>query len=221
MLSQEDKGKISQKKLKGAIRSCVKEGEGNELLVNEAQWLMQSRAGDHDAYKKLVNTHRDAVFRAAFHVLKNEEETLDVVQESFLKAYQALKSFEGKASFCTWVRRIAVNRSLNRLRDTKKHRAVNALPEGDFVADSRATTPQQNLERSELKMLVRREIDNLSPKHSIALKLHDIEGLSYEEIATMTDSKPGTVMSRIHYARQKLKERLAVYMTGRPERMKS
>lgn len=200
---------------------CVKEGEGNKFVVNEAQWLTQSRAGDHEAYKKLVNAHRDAVFRAAFHVLKNEEETLDVVQESFLKAYQALKSFEGKASFRTWVRRIAVNRSLNRLRDTKKHRAVAALPEGDFVADARAKTPQQVAERSELKKLVHREIEKLSPKHAVALKLHDIEGLSYDEIAKLTDSKPGTVMSRIHYARQKLKERLAAHMPSRGERMRS
>lgn len=189
--------------------------------MNEPQWLTQSRAGDHDAYKKLVNAHRDAVFRAAFHVLKNEEETLDVVQESFLKAYQKLKSFEGKASFRTWVRRIAVNRSLNRLRDTKKHRAVAALPEGDFVADDRVQTPQQITERAELKMLVRKEIDNLPPKHSVALKLHDLEGLSYEEIAHLTDSKPGTVMSRIHYARQKLKERLAGHFQRSQERMKS
>lgn len=212
--------KIPPNNLKAGSHACVKEREGNKF-VNEAQWLTQSRAGDHDAYKKLVNAHRDAVFRAAFHVLKNEEETLDVVQESFLKAYQALSKFEGKASFRTWVRRIAVNRSLNRLRDTKKHRAVAALPEGDFVADVRAKTPQQAAERAELKLLVRQEIDNLPPKHSIALKLHDIEGLSYDEIAKLTDSKPGTVMSRIHYARQKLKERLASHFQGTPERMKS
>jgi RNA polymerase sigma-70 factor, ECF subfamily len=198
--------------MKSSPEPCVDVWKGKPSVLDDAQYILRARAGDHEAFKELMNAHRDAVYRAVYHVLRNEEESLDVVQESFLKAYQALKGFEGKASFRTWVRRIAVNRSLNRLRDTKKHRSVAALPEGDFVADSKSTTPLQNLERRELKELVRREIDALGSNHAVALRLHDIEGLSYGEIAEITGVKAGTVMSRIHYARQKLKERLSIHM---------
>jgi RNA polymerase sigma-70 factor, ECF subfamily len=183
-------------------------------VLDEAQCIMRARGGDHEAYKELVDAHREAVYRAAYHVLKNEEETLDVLQESFLKAYQALKSFEGKSSFRTWVRRIAVNRSLNRLRDTRKHRSVGVLPDGNSLADVRSSTPQQLVERDELRVLIQNEIDRLSPNHALALRLHDIEGLSYVEIAEITGTKAGTVMSRIHYARQKLKDRLTAQVKG-------
>lgn len=183
--------------------------------MTEAELIERARAGDHEAFAVLVKDHREAVYRASYHVLKDEEEALDVVQESLLKAYQRLDAFEERASFRTWARRIALNLSLNRLRDRKVGaRSATSLPEGDLLSDQRAQSPGRLLEGAELKFILHQEIDKLSPKHALALRLHDIEGLTYAEIAEATGVKAGTVMSRIHYARLKLRERLARKIPG-------
>lgn len=176
--------------------------------MDESQLIARARSGDQEAYGMLVKAHREAVYRAAYHVLKNQDDALDIVQDSFLSAYQSLDRFEGRAQFRTWVRRIAVNRALNRIRDDKHERAVRSLPEGDWIADEGSDGPRTSVESKELKELLHQEIDRLKPEHALAIRLHDIEGLTYAEIADITGIKAGTVMSRIHYARRTLRDRL-------------
>ena len=104
----------------------------------ESALLSRSREGDEAAFRELFRRHREAVFRASFHVVKSHDEALDVVQESFLRAWRALEGFEERAGFRTWVRRIAVNLSLNRRR-SKRRRPESSWPGEDLPAVDEST----------------------------------------------------------------------------------
>lgn len=184
--------------------------------MDEGALLERARAGDPDAFASLVEAHREAIYRAAYHVVRDEEEALDVLQEALLAAYRNLSGFRGEASFRTWARRIAVNRALNRLR-RRKARPAGALPNTELLVDSRSEAPIRGLERAELQAAVRVAIDSLPPDQALALRLHDIEGMTYAEVAAATEVPPGTVMSRIHYARRKLRDKLSGLMPSRQE----
>jgi RNA polymerase sigma-70 factor (ECF subfamily) len=172
----------------------------------EEALLERAREGDAAAFSKLAARHRDALLRAAWAVLGNEEDALDATQEALLRAYRHLATFDGRSSFVTWARKIATNCSLNRLEQKKRDRA-GALPDDDVVADRR--DQDAALERDEERALVRRAIDELPPAQRAAVLLRDVEGLSYEEIAEALSIPKGTVMSRICYGRKTLKEKLS------------
>jgi RNA polymerase sigma-70 factor (ECF subfamily) len=157
----------------------------------------------------LVTLHREAVYRAAYWILKDPEEALDATQEAFLKAYRAIDRFDGRSSFRTWARRIATNAALDRYGRRKRDRALSqGLPEGDTVPDAGAEAVDSGLLRDERRAAVRTAIEELPPAQKAAVVLRDVEGLSYEEIAATLGIPKGTVMSRIYYGRQTLKTKL-------------
>lgn len=175
--------------------------EAEELLVGRA------REGDTAAFSRLAERHRDALLRAAYAVLGNEADALDATQEALLRAHRHLATYDGRASFVTWARKIATNCALNRLEQRKRDRA-GELPDGDALSDRRESATAE-LERDEERAIVRRAIDELPPAQRAAVLLRDVEGLSYEEISEALGIPKGTVMSRIYYGRETLKEKLS------------
>ncbi len=173
--------------------------------AEEEALLERARDGDAAAFSRLAARHRDAILRAAWAVLGNEDDANDATQEALLRAYRHLATFDGRSSFVTWARKIATNCALNRLEQKKRDRA-SALPD-DVVADEREQ--EAELERDEERAIVRRAIDELPPAQRAAVLLRDVEGLSYEEIAAALSIPRGTVMSRIYYGRENLKEKLS------------
>lgn len=177
-----------------------------EKDAEETELLGRARAGDSTAFSRLAARHRDSLLRAAWAVLGNEADALDATQEALLRAYRHLATFDGRASFVTWARRIATNCALSRLEQRKRDRS-GELPDADALG-SIETSFADELARDEERAIVRRAIDELPPAQRAAVLLRDVEGLSYEEIAAALSIPKGTVMSRIYYGRETLKEKL-------------
>ncbi len=183
-------------------------------MDDEEQALLdRARTGDREAFARLATLHRDAVFRAAWAVLGDQEDALDATQDALLRAFRGLPGFDGRASFRTWARRIATNVAIDRVnrrgRDRSRGLGGDGLPEDEAVADPKAATVGTDLEREEERRLVRAAIEALPQAQRAAVLLRDVEGLSYEEIAAELGIPRGTVMSRLYYGRQTLKETLA------------
>jgi RNA polymerase sigma-70 factor (ECF subfamily) len=180
-----------------------------EESPDDRDLLARAREGDAEAFSNLAAMHRDALVRAAFHLLGNEADALDAVQEALLRAYRHLATFDGRSSFRTWARRIATNCALTRLERLRNDPVRGReLPSPDALPDKRESRDDE-IAREEERALVRSAIDELPPAQRAAVLLRDVEGLSYEEIARTLGIAKGTVMSRIYYGRENLKERLA------------
>ncbi len=172
------------------------------------------RNGQNHAFQALVERYQDRVFNLAYRMVNHEEDARDMVQETFLKAYEHLGRFRGESAFYTWLFRIAMNEALNHRRSRQRLRLVQSTddPEGVSAAQSQAgslvDSPQRSLESLETEQLVARAISELDPEHRAAVVLRDIEGLDYGEISAVLSVPPGTVKSRIHRGRLVLKEKL-------------
>jgi RNA polymerase sigma-70 factor (ECF subfamily) len=185
----------------------VGEEPSDEVLVLRAQ------AGDPAAFDALVTRHRGRIFAMIRQMTKNEADAWDLSQEVFIKAWKALPRFEVKALFSTWLYRIAHNAVYDWAR-RKRPEAGGELNEEIFSSGSidpasrttpeTAARPDEALSRDELRLKIEAALDQLSPPHREAVILKDVQGLAYKEIAEVMDCSIGTVMSRLHYARQKL-----------------
>jgi RNA polymerase sigma factor (sigma-70 family) len=186
--------------------------------VAEARALVrQAQDGDLDAYDQLVRKHQDRIYGLCYHMTSNHEDAHDLAQDSFVKAWQALKSFKGDSSFYTWVYRIAVNTCLNHLKSRRNrtpHLSLNDLdinPENDpdLVALVSNRTPRRDIGLGELQRRLNEAILKLSEEHRAVVTMHDIQGMPHDEIAEVLGVNPGTVRSRLFYARQQLQAWLA------------
>jgi RNA polymerase sigma factor (sigma-70 family) len=189
-------------------------GEPPDLsLVKRAQ------GGDLEAYDALVRRYQERIYGTIYHMTSNHEDANDLAQESFIKAFQALRSFKGDSSFFTWVYRIAVNRTINFLKQRKNRVQMslndldyNAENDPDLVALISHKTPRRDLSLVELQEKLNAAMQKLSDEHRLVVNLHDIQGLSHEEISKIMDCNIGTVRSRLFYARQQLQAYLMDYL---------
>jgi RNA polymerase sigma-70 factor (ECF subfamily) len=175
----------------------------DEILVRRA------RAGDGSACEALFHRHRGDAYRYACRLLGNEQDALDVVQEAMLKAFAAMGSFDGRSGFRTWLLRIVTNTALDWGR-RRKRRGVGIGGEAG-VAHLEAVTnddPASRLYQSDLRAALDRALNRLTPTIRTTFILFAELGLSYREIAETQHVPIGTVMSRIHAAREKLQSAL-------------
>ena len=184
----------------------------------EGDLVRLARHGDLDAYDELVHRYQERIYATIYHMTSNHEDANDLAQESFIKAYQALKTFKGGSSFYTWLYRIAVNKTINFLkqRRNKHHFSLNDLDfnaenDPDLVALVSDKTPLRNVGLTELQNKLNEALHKLSEPHRMVVVLHDVQGMSHEEIADIMDCNIGTVRSRLFYARQQLQSHLAEY----------
>ena len=176
----------------------------------DALAVARARDGDHAAFRVLVERHQSRAFGLALRVLRDEEQARDVVQDAFLKAYGALDRFEGRSSFYTWLHRIVMNLCLDRKRRERSSRRVEWSEEieREVEADpesASAPEPALALERAELRAQLAQAIASLPEDARRTLELREIDELSYQEIAEALGVPKGTVMSRLHYARRRLR----------------
>jgi RNA polymerase sigma-70 factor, ECF subfamily len=170
-------------------------------------------AGERAALEELFGRYRQPAYRAAFRLLGNEPDALDAVQEGFVKALTHLSGFQGRSSFKTWLLRVVSNAALD-LGRQRGRRVLLSLdaPGADESADARLLTPDEaasGLERADLRTLLDDALATLSESQRQTFVLHADAGLSYREVADATGVSIGTVMSRLFYARQKLREHLS------------
>ncbi|HVU26817.1 MAG TPA: sigma-70 family RNA polymerase sigma factor [Verrucomicrobiae bacterium] len=187
--------------------------------VDETELVRRSRRGDLSAYDELVKRYQERIYATIYHMTSNHEDANDLAQDSFIKAFQALKSFKGGSSFYTWLYRIAVNKTINFLkqRKNKLHLSLNDLDfnaehDPDLMALISDKTPQRDAGLSELQKKLNEALLKLSEPHRLVVVLHDVQGQSHEEIAKIMGCNIGTVRSRLFYARQQLQAWLTDYL---------
>lgn len=146
----------------------------------------------------------------AYQIIRNEDDAMDLAQDTFVRGWKSLASFDGKFSLTSWLRRIATNAAIDlcRFRQRRPQSEISdsvLKPEaGSRTTPSGGESPGDALERSETRRRIEAAFEQLSPEHRVVISLKEIDGLSYEEIAQTTGVALGTVMSRLHHARRKL-----------------
>jgi RNA polymerase sigma-70 factor (ECF subfamily) len=178
---------------------------------DDREAVRRVQAGDTDAFEPLVEKYKRKVFRLAYQVLRDQEEALDTAQEAFVKAFRALPAFKGDSAFYTWLFRITMNVALDRRRQraarTKSLGAEDVPPEEwERTAVSTDPDPEDVATGAERRDRIRKGLDSLSEHHRAIIILSDIEGLQYREIAEVLGIPMGTVMSRLHHARKRLRD---------------
>jgi RNA polymerase sigma-70 factor (ECF subfamily) len=169
-------------------------------------------AGDHAAFGHLVRQYQDRLFHTVYRLVDHPEDAQDVVQETFLNAYQSLNGFKGDSLFFTWLYRIAVNTAISLKRKKKAALRIDASRNGEQGVEppdpSVASQPGHALERAEQERRVHQALNRLSPEHRAVLVLKDMEGQKYETMAEVLQVPIGTIRSRLHRARLELRELL-------------
>jgi RNA polymerase sigma factor RpoE len=187
--------------------------------AEEMDLVKRARKGDLAAYDELVRRYQERIYATVYHMTANHEDANDLAQEAFIKAFQALRSFKGGSSFYTWVYRIAVNKTINFLKQRRNKGQMslddmdfNAEHDPDLVALISEKTPRREVNLAELQEKLNAAMQKLSEPHRLAVTLHDVQGMSHEEIAKIMDCNVGTVRSRLFYARQQLQAYLSDYL---------
>jgi len=182
---------------------------------DESGLVSKAKAGDAQAFTELVNQYERKIYRLAKHITQNDEDAEDVLQETFLKAYEHLDNFQGNSKFYTWIVRIAVNESLMKLRKRKGDRTVpldEPVDTGEeMVAREIAVwedNPEQRYSREEMQQILDDAVQTLKPDFRTVFILRDIEELSTEETAESLGISIPAVKSRLLRARLALREKL-------------
>lgn len=178
-----------------------------------------AQAGDRDAFDRLVERHKDIVYAVAYRFAHDPDLALDLAQDVFIRAYRGIKSFGARSSFTTWLYRVAMNTCIDFTRRRSRSVDSHLVPEevaeyadSEPIGVSRAVGPDDAVLSGELGEQIQRAIDALPEYHKSVFVLYEIEGLSYKEIADVVGCSIGTVMSRLHYARKKLRNMLSPYV---------
>ena len=173
-------------------------------MTSDEVLVERTLSGDLSAFETLVERHRDVVYRVARRIV-GENEADDVAQDAFLRAFHRLSLFRGESPFQSWLLRIVHNAALNAL--TRRRLTPVENPEAhepNHVRAGGGRTLVEELEVSERRRRLAVKLRDIHPPHRAVLVLRDIEGLSYEEIAEVTETPVGTVKGRLHRARREL-----------------
>lgn len=173
--------------------------------LDDAALVEATLAGDPTAFDVLVTRHRRSVYQVCYRFVNQHEDAADLTQDTFVRAWKALGSFRGQARFSTWIYRIAVNVSLNRVSlKTPKADAVDF----DLVADVHQPAPGAALDASERQAMVRKAVQSLPPRQRTALILRTYHELSHQEVAEIVGTSVGAVKANVFHALANLRKRL-------------
>lgn len=181
--------------------------------LSDAEAVTRSRDGDQDAFRVLVERYQGRAYRLAARLLGDADLARDAVQEGFLKAYGSLGRFEGRSGFYTWLYRLVFNLCIDMKRRDRSSRhvewndetAARLAPTDDTPPDS---GPAIEFDRGELRVALAQAVEQLPEEARRTLLLREVDGLSYAEIAGALGIPKGTVMSRLHHARRRVRQLL-------------
>jgi len=186
--------------------------------VKERELIMRAKQGDEASFEALILSCKGKAYNIAYRYMRNEEDALDVMQESFIKIYRHLEKFNEQSQFDTWVYRIVVNACNDMLRKNKNKTINDTIYKNKDSEDvfieiaDKGPRPDEILENKEKSKYILSCLEKTGHDHKEILILRDIQGFSYEQIAQILNCSMGTVKSRLSRARLKLKE---IYLAGK------
>ncbi|MDR3762766.1 MAG: sigma-70 family RNA polymerase sigma factor [Acidobacteriota bacterium] len=192
-----------------------------EIRQDDLAFVAELKAGSEEAYSRLISLHHAAIYNLVYRVLDDPADAPDTTQEVFIKVFRGMASFNGESSLKTWMYRIAIHEASNRRRWFFRHKAQETPIEHEaeengarVVRNSlvdRRDTPFDLVARGEVRARLEEALKEVPEPFRTAVVLRDMEDLSYEEIAEMTETSLGTVKSRLVRGREALRRRLARY----------
>ena len=205
----------------GSVTKSIFPAKDSAGTDRDLDWAVVQRvqAGNVGAFDQLVQKYREQIFAVIYNMTSNREDASDLTQESFIKAFRAIGRFKGKASFFTWLYKIAINTTVSFLKKRNRRRFIsyeNIDEEASGAEIVERLTAKNRSEKgaliSELQEKLNDALQKLSLKHRTVVILHEIEGLEHTEIAEITGTSVGTVRSRLHYAKHQLQSYLKDYI---------
>lgn len=200
-------------------RTLVTSPERQQEADADFEVVKRVQAGDVAAFDILIRRYRERVFGVVYNLTSNREDTADLVQDAFIKAFQSINRFQGQSSFFTWLYKIAVNTTLSHLRKNRLRTffSLEKVQEDGTASEIlNQLTDTSGADRDaylkELQEKLNEAMQKLSIKHRTVITLFEIDGLSHSEIAQVMDCSEGTVRSRLHYAKQFLQGELSKYL---------
>lgn len=179
----------------------------------ERMLITQAKNGNVSAFETLVKKYQNSIYYLCRRMTGSHQSADDVSQETFIKAYFALNSFKDGMNFFTWIRKIAVNNSLNFIKVSKREEPLGNSAEKIAGNSSMGQElPHEMLQRNQTEQKFKKALKALPPEQKIVFILRVYENLSYKEIAQLLEISEGTVMSRLSRAREKLKSMMAEYL---------
>ena len=178
----------------------------------DTELVRRALSRDETAVRAIMQANNRRLYRLARGILRNDSEAEDVVQEAYVRAFTHLESFRGDSSLSTWLSRIAMNEALGRLRRRRPAVELDALPQGALEAEiiqfplSAAADPEKSMAQREIQAVVEHAIDELPEAFRLVFITRVIEGMNVEETAEILSLKPETVKSRLHRARNMLRD---------------
>lgn len=193
--------------------------------LDERSLIEQAKAGRGQAFDELTRRYIEKAYSIAYQMLYSPDDARDLVQDAFLEVYRTLNRFNTQYRFSTWLYRILINKCINhRKREARRRmlplsdlltRRENGDPTMRFAESMvHPKTPHEILEQDELQRAITEALNTLSERHRTVVVLFDLEGLSHKQIAEILKCPEGTVMSRLHHGRLKLKTLLSKRLKG-------
>jgi RNA polymerase sigma-70 factor, ECF subfamily len=181
----------------------------------EAQVVAAARAGDHQAFRAIMQRHNQRLFRVARGLMRDDSEAEDVLQEAYVRAFAHIASFRGEAAIATWLTRIVINEAKSRLRSRRPTVELEAVETAQQAGaqlinfPGRITSdPEADVAKSQIRRLLEGAVDQLPEAFRVVFILRDVEGLSIEDTAAQLGVKAETVKTRLHRARRLLRQAL-------------
>jgi len=178
--------------------------------IEDEQLVRETLKGNQASFQLLVERYQDRVFALARHYTRNAVEVEDLVQDTFLKAYSRLATFQGQSSFFTWLYRIAVNTILDGMK-RRGRSPVRTVEDPEMLATpgpTRISGPSANMEREEIARITHAVLAEMPEIFRTVLVMREFDDLSYQEMADVLEISIGTVESRLFRARARFKEKL-------------
>ncbi|MER9184168.1 RNA polymerase sigma factor [Mesorhizobium sp. M0159] len=176
----------------------------------DMQLVGRALARDGDAFRTIIKTHNQRLYRIARGVVRNDSEAEDIVQEAYVSAFAHLEAFRGDASLATWLSRIVVNEALGRLRKRRRMVAMPENPQAEIIRFplNPSDDPERTMAQRQILELVERATDSLPDVYRMVFVARVIEGLSIEETAELLGVRPETIKTRLHRARALVRKAL-------------
>ena len=183
--------------------------------MEESRLIQRASEGDASAFNSLMGMHERRMYAVALRMCGNPEDAQDCLQEAMLRIYRAIDGFKGQSSFSTWVYRITMNTCLDELRRRKNrpNTSLDGLYDAGWSPVDPGATPEKHALLGDMRRQLQAFVSELPEEMRAAVVLRDIQGYSYDEIATILNANVGTIKSRISRGREKLREKIA----ARPE----